>query len=179
MRDRVCPIGDCTSTIRFERAVVEVTPRFRLHDLDDVDEFAVCPTCEAEIAGYYGDDPAGAADGEGGVEVILDIDDDGGSASGAGRDTGEGGGANADAPTDGGGETDDVTDGEDVDGGGTDVDGGGTDVTDGDDVDGDDDATDGEDDHERIFTQSTDDFDDPEAVLDAAHDEDESGSTGE
>jgi|AntRauTorcE11898_2_1112593.scaffolds.fasta_scaffold02169_2 hypothetical protein len=72
MRERVCPIEECAATVRFEEAVVEVTPRYRLHDLDGVDEFATCPECDAAIAGFYPED-----EDESEVELILDIDDDG------------------------------------------------------------------------------------------------------
>jgi hypothetical protein len=72
MRDRVCPIEECAATVRFEEAVVEVTPRYRLHDLDEVDEFATCPACDSAVAGFY---PEADAD-EGEVELILDIDDE-------------------------------------------------------------------------------------------------------
>jgi hypothetical protein len=84
MHDAVCPIGECTATVRFEAAVAEVTPRYRLHDLGEVDEFAVCPACEAEVAGFYEDDGD-----DGSVELILDVDDDG---AGDGDDEAGGGG---------------------------------------------------------------------------------------
>jgi hypothetical protein len=70
MRDRVCPIEECAATVRFDEAVVEVTPRYRLHDLDEVDEFASCPECGAAIAGFHPED----GEDEGEVELILDID---------------------------------------------------------------------------------------------------------
>jgi hypothetical protein len=72
MRDRVCPIEECTATVRFEEVVVEVTPRYRLHDLGEVDEFATCPECDSAVAGFY---PENDAD-RGEVELILDIDDE-------------------------------------------------------------------------------------------------------
>jgi len=37
MNDKVCPIGDCTATVQFENDVVDMTARYRLHDLDAVD----------------------------------------------------------------------------------------------------------------------------------------------
>ena len=58
--------------MHFDGVVVEVTPRYRLHDLGEVDEFATCPECDAEVAGYY---PEEESDG-GDVELILDIDDE-------------------------------------------------------------------------------------------------------
>jgi hypothetical protein len=159
MRDRECPIGDCTTTIRFDADVAEVTPRFRLHDLGDVDEFVECPSCEAEVAGYYDDEqPAGAtgeadATSEGdatagadGVEVILDIEDDGAVVEDhEAGDSGDGG-EEADA-------------GDSGDGGDEEADAGEEGV--------------GDDDYEPVFTQSTDEFDDPEEVLDAADDDGE------
>ncbi|MFC6952523.1 hypothetical protein ACFQGB_06570 [Halorubellus litoreus] len=72
MRDRVCPIEECAATVRFDAVVVEVTPRYRLHDLGEVDEFATCPECDAEVAGYYPEEE----DDDGDVELILDIDDE-------------------------------------------------------------------------------------------------------
>lgn len=84
MRDRECPIGDCTATVEFDEPVTEVTPRYRLHDLDGVDEFADCPNCEAAVAGFYEETDG---DGEGDVELILDIDGgDGGGGDGDGSD---------------------------------------------------------------------------------------------
>jgi hypothetical protein len=73
MRDRVCPIDECAATVHFEAAVAEVTPRYRLHDLGEVDEFATCPECDAAVAGFY---PEDSAETDGNVELILDIDDD-------------------------------------------------------------------------------------------------------
>ena len=120
MRDRVCPIEECSATVRFEDAVAEVTPRYRLHDLEEVDEFASCPACDAAVAGFYPED-----EDEGEVELILDIDDDGEDGDDDGNGDGDGRGG----------------DGGDVDGDGFDVQAG--------------------------------DFDDPEAVLDEATDDDE------
>lgn len=108
MRDRVCPIEECAATVRFEDAVVEVTPRYRLHDLDEVDEFATCPACDSAVAGFYPED----SDDEGDVELILDIDD-GADAGGDEADDG-GDGASEDV-------VDDANVAEAVDGGGFDA----------------------------------------------------------
>jgi len=88
----VCPIGDCTATVRFEASVVEVTPRYRLHDLDEVDEFATCPSCDAQVAGFY-EETEGEADG---VELILDIDGDEAADGDGGDSDGHGGGVSTD-----------------------------------------------------------------------------------
>jgi len=97
MRDRVCPIEECAATVRFEEAVAEVTPRYRLHDLDEVDEFATCPACDAAVAGFYPE----ADEDEGEVELILDIDDEDEAAGGEVDDDGgeavDGGGFDAPA----------------------------------------------------------------------------------
>jgi hypothetical protein len=108
MRDRVCPIEECAATVRFDEAVVEVTPRYRLHDLDEVDEFASCPECGAAIAGFHPED----GEDEGEVELILDIDDED-DPGGDGADDG-GDGASEDV-------VDDAGVGEAVDDGGFDA----------------------------------------------------------
>lgn len=125
MRDRVCPIEECAATVRFDAAVVEVTPRYRLHDLDEVDEFATCPECDAAVAGFYPEDAE-----DDGVELILDIDDDGAdeeTAGGADGPPADGAGGSREANGDGG------------------------------------------------FDAPSDDFDDPDEVLDEAAGDDEDG----
>ncbi|WP_227134116.1 hypothetical protein [Halorubellus salinus] len=106
MRDRECPIEECSATVRFESPVVEVTPRYRLHDLGEVDEFATCPDCDAEVAGYYPEtEPEG-----GDVELILDVDDEDDEDADATADERDASAAGFDAATDDFDDPDDVLD---------------------------------------------------------------------